>query len=416
MRWYQEGPVARAIAAARPWFTANATTLAMVLVAAYIYVLRQPTYITAAKMVAEDATVFFEGAFLSGPGSLFQAYNGQIFLFQRLVALGATILPISVQPAVYALAGMSVAVVSCCIALSSRWRLPVPLVARFVCVLALLGSPAVNDVYVSLLNTHWWLAIGLVLLGMLSDPLSRRMRLGEIAFTAVAALSGFAAVYAIPSLAVRAIRNRSRHSVVLLGVALAGSLIEVVCLMTSTRPLGTTPFQNPKMAVLGFVKRVLAGPTLGDTNLAVLWQYLLPNRWVWLLVIALVVALAVVWLRAPRLELAAILSTILIGWVLALGAVPDPGYLLAISGRYFLVSIAMLYVGLILSWPTGTMKRTMAGLACVLLATGILSDYHFAPLPDSTWASFAACMDSRATSCSTVIYPGWPMQLIPHGH
>ena len=48
-----------------------------------------------------------------------------------------------------------------------RWRFPVPLVARFICVIALLSSPQVDDVFAALSNAHWWLAIGLISLGML---------------------------------------------------------------------------------------------------------------------------------------------------------------------------------------------------------------------------------------------------------
>src|SRR5450759_3953908 len=180
-----EGRLVRVLAAARLRYASAALTLAMLPVAVYVYVLRQPAVITAPTFWAEDGTIFFKGALEHGLGAIFEPYSGQVFFFQRVVALLAAPLPVSIQPAIYAAVAVAAAVLSCSIALSSRWRFSVPLTARFLCVLALLCSPAVEEVFGTLTNAHWWLAIGLVLVGMLSDPLSRRGKSGELAFTAL---------------------------------------------------------------------------------------------------------------------------------------------------------------------------------------------------------------------------------------
>lgn len=412
-----ESRLVRAFTAARQRYPSAALTLAMLLGAAYVYVMRQPSILTRPVFYGEDGTVFFKGALEHGAGSIFQPYNGLVYVFQRLVAVLAEPLPVSMQPAIYAAVAVAAAVLSCSIALSSRWRFPVPITARYVCVLALLCSPAVDEVFGTFSNAHWWLAVGLVLLGMLSDPLSRRLKLGELAFAALAALSGFAAVYAIPTLALRAFRNRSRHSLALLGVALAGALVQVGYLLNSARPAdGAGIFKHPATDLLVLVKRVFVGPVVGDTNLAALWPDRLPDTWVWLLPIALIAALTTVWISSPRIELVALLVVLFGGWVLALGGTPDPGNVMSFFGRYFIVPIGMLYVSLIVSWPESMLRRTMAGLACVLLATGILSDYHLNPLLPVDWAPFAACVEKGAApTCSTVIAPGWTLEVAPPG-
>lgn len=390
----------------------------MLLVAAYVYVWRQPSVSTAPTLWAEDGPIFLKGALEHGPGALFEPYQGQIFVFQRIIALLAAPLPVSIQPAIYAAVAVAAAVLSCSIVLSSRWRFSVPLSARFLCLLALLCSPAVNgEAFGTLTNAHWWLGIGLVLMGMLSDPLSRRLKLGELAFAALTALSGFAALYAVPSLAVRCFRNRSRHSLALLGVALAGILVQVGYLLNSGRHVnGAGMFEHPITEVIGLVRRVFAGSVLGDTNLAFLWPSRLPDTWVWLLPIALIVALTTIWIRAPRMEVTALLLALLGGWVLAMWAVTDPLTLLWLTGgRYFVVPMAILYVSLIVSWPAGTLRRGMAGLAFVLLATGILSDYHLNPLPHVDWTPFAACVEKHTTTCTTVIPPDWQLEINPPG-
>ncbi|HEY5529273.1 MAG TPA: hypothetical protein VIL51_07510, partial [Thermoleophilia bacterium] len=381
--------------------------------------LRQPTVLMAPTLWAEDGWLFLKGALEHGPGTLFEPYSGQIFVFPRIVALLAAPLPVSIQPAIYAAVAVAAAVLSCSIVLSSRWRFSVPLSARFLCLLALLCSPAVGEVFGTLTNAHWWLGIGLVFIGMLSDPLSRRLKLGELAFTALTALSGFAALYAVPSLAVRFFRNRSRHSLALLGVALAGILVQVGYLLNAGRHAnGAGMFEHPITEVIVLVRRVFAGSVLGDTNLALLWPKYLPDTWVWLLPIALIVALTAVWIRAPRLEVAALLLTLLGGWAIAMWALTDPLtvlWLFRIGGRYFMVPMAMLYLGLIVSWPTGMLRRGVAGLACVLLATGILTDYHLNPLPYVDWAPFAACVEKHTTTCTTVIPPDWQLEINPPG-
>jgi len=135
-----EGRLVRVLAAARLRLAGGGLRLAMLLSAAYIYVLRQPSVLMTPTFWAEDGTVFFKGALENGLGAIFQPYNGQLFLFQRLVAMLAALLPASITPAIYAVVAVAAAVLSCSIALSSRWRYEVPLVARFLCVLALLSS------------------------------------------------------------------------------------------------------------------------------------------------------------------------------------------------------------------------------------------------------------------------------------
>ena len=412
---------ARVLVAPRPrWLGRGALTLAMLLAATCVYVLRQPAVVTSPTFWAEDGTIFFKGAIERGLGALFDPYNGQVWLFQRIVALLAATLPVSIQPAVYVLVSVATAVLSCSIVLSSRWRFSVPLEARFLCLLALLCSPAVDEVFGALSNAHWFLAIGLVLMGMLADPLSRRLKLGEIGFTALTALSGFAALYALPSLAVRAFRNRSGHSRALLWVALAGVVVQYVYLLASGRRGNLAGMiADPALDMIVLVRRIFGGAVLGDSNLALLWPNRLPDWWVWLLPIALIVALTVVWIRAPRIEVVALLLALLGGWALALWtlwAFTDPlGMLWSFGGRYFVVPVAMVYVSLTVSWPSGRLRRTMIGLACVLLTTGILSDFHLEPIPAADWAPFAACVEKGTTTCTTIIPPGWTLEVTPSG-
>ena len=413
----------RAFAAAEQRYGRHALTLAMLAAATYIYVWRQPHILTSPTFWAEDGLIFFKGAFEHGLGAVLTPNNGQLWLFQRIVAGLAIPLPVSIQPALYAGVAVATAVLSCSIVLSSRWRWQVPLAARFVCLLALLCSPAVDqEALGTLTNSHWWLAIGLVLLGMLYDPLSRRLKIGEVVFTAVTALSGFAAIYAIPSLGVRAYRNRSRHSVAVLGVALSGVLVQLVYLHLSSVRNGDLrdTVMHPITTILVLVRRVFGCAALGGTNLFQMWPKRIPDWWLGLIVFALIVSLAAIWIVARRLEIGALLLAAVGGWLLAtweLWTWKAPGLALwGLGWRYFLVPVAILYVSLIVTWSPGAPRRALAGVACVLLAAGIMSGYHVAALPSSNWTAFTRCMEARVTTCSVVIPPAWTVTVDPRGH
>lgn len=413
------GPLAALRSSVRNLLCRAAPTLGMLIAAAYVYIWREPTVVLAPTLWADDGTAFLKAAFEQGPSAILQPYGGQICLFQRLVAQVAVLLPISLQPAIYASVAVAAAVLSCSIVLSKRWRFQVPLGARFVCLLALLCSPAVDEAFGNVSNSHWWLAIGLVLLGMLSDPHGRRLRAAELTFTVVTALSGFAAIYAIPTLSVRAIRNRSRHSLAILGIAGAGVLVQVVCVLNSTRIAhGAGLFADPTRDFLVLLRRIFVDSVVGDANLNMVWPRLMPDTWVWLIPIGLIAALIAVWAWAPKAEVGALGLALVAGWLLAIWAVADqPTVLwqLTIVGRYFVVPMAMLYIWLVVSWPNGMLRRGIAGLACVLLATGILSDYHLNSLAPVDWTDFSACVDRRAATCTTELPPGVQLQINPPG-
>jgi hypothetical protein len=400
--------------------------VALTIVAAAVFVARRPGMFVSPFSIppyAEDGAVYFKDAIEQGGRAIFEPYNGQIFILQRLVAFAAALFPARVQPSLYEAVAVAGAVLCCSIALSTRWRSSIPLGARFVCMLALLCSPAVDETYGALAGLHSWLSVGLVLMGLLYDPISRRLKAGELTFAAATALSGFAAVYAIPVLLARAVRNGSRHSLLLLGVAVGGIVVQLGVLSTSARHGDTASLASqPVTDVLVLAKRVFGTAALGDANLVTLWPARQPEWWVWILLAALLAALAVIWARAPRLEAGALLATLLGSWILALWGFTLPGVDLSMAfwpmgaSRYFLVPVAAIYVSLILLWPSTRLQRAALGLACLVLAFGIFSDYRLYAVHSADWPSFAACVQQAETTCSTVIPPGWTLEVDPTGH
>ncbi len=394
----------------------------MLLVGACLHILRNPASIFDPTIWAEDGTIFFKNAIEGGWGATFTSYQGQLFVAPRVAAALLAPLSASVQPALYAGVSIALAVGSCGIVLSSRWRDPVPRGARFLCLLALLCAPGVGETFGTLANAHWWLGVGLVLLGMLRDPGGRWGKIAELGYVAVASMSGFAALFGLPSIGVRALRVRSRQSVSLVAVALLGIAIEVVALLGSDRRGDLAKLvSDPATAVLVLAKRVVATSAIGDTGVGALWPSRFPESLAAVLAIALTAALALIWIRGRSLEIGALLLVLVGGWVLALWAMTSPGAGLEMllwptaASRFFLIPRAVLYVSLVVSWPLDRVRKALLGIACVLLLGGILLDYQVARLPALDWGLFAHCVDSARGPCSITIPPGWLLEVSGRG-
>jgi hypothetical protein len=126
----------------------GSSSLVLSMVATAAYVLRERGMLSSPFTIppyAEDGAVFLKDAIERGGSAILAPYNGQLFIPQRLVAFFVAFFPIRFAVPLYMAAAIAIAVLSCSIALSSRWRGGIPAASRFVCVLALLCSPAVDE-------------------------------------------------------------------------------------------------------------------------------------------------------------------------------------------------------------------------------------------------------------------------------
>lgn len=396
--------------------------LAMLGAVALLYVLRDPNAYTEAGFWAEDGTLFFKDAVERGWPSLLEPYAGQLIVAPRLIASVLAPLPVSTQPTLYAMATAAVAVLSCSLLLSSRWGAPVPLGIRLACLAALLCMPGPAEAYATLANVHWWTGVGLVLLGFLRDPSSRHGKAGESVFVALASASGFVALYGIPLLAVRAIRMRSRHSCLLLTIAIVGVALQIAFLRASPRVGGVggiTTEAGTAAAILA--RRVFGAIAIGDSHLPSHWPGELPDFLTGAVVMALIGSVAYLAVTARRLELGALLAILIGGWLLALWGMTTQRMDLGIlfwplaAARYFVVPKAAVYLSIVASWRPGQDWRAVAAVAAVISLIGIVADYRLEPRPPLEWAAFAECVDQTQRTCSTVIGPNWELVMQGRG-
>jgi hypothetical protein len=394
--------------------------LVMLTAAAYIYVFRRVEVVTSPYLWAEDAAVFLKEAMGAGLGSLDAGYAGQYFFVQRITALVSSPLPISWQAPVYVLVGITTAVLSCGWLLSPRWRFQVSIERRFLVLLALVCLPTVDETHANLTNVHWWLALGLVLIGLLHDPRSLSGRVRELTFVAVASATGFAALYGLPLLAVRAWYKRSRHSVALFGTALLGLGVQAGYLLSSQRQ-GSLQIllADPTTLVVVATKRVFGAMILGDQYLNVVWPAEMPAWWVFPMLAVLAASLFVLLAQLPRLVALGLVCVCIVGVALGLWATTmaplTPAVLVApgAASRYFLVPVGVLFIVLAVVERSSALVEFSAGVMAVLCLVSIASEYRIPPDTIFDQTPFYACVQAGSPECQTTVPPGWVITVTP---
>jgi hypothetical protein len=195
----------------------------------------------------------------------------------------------------------------------------------------------------------------------------------------------------------------------------------MVFLLLSSRHGDISQLLHPLSALLILAKHVPATVALADTNLASLWFLKWPDPVILPVVVAMTAAIGVVWARGPRLEVAALVATLLGGWFLAMWSMTTPGLTLDMlfwpnaASRYFLAPIAILYLSLLLAPAAGRIGRAAVGLSCALMAVGILSGYALPATVPVDWGPFAQCIEQKAGPCTVDIPPGWSLEVNPGG-
>jgi hypothetical protein len=260
---------------------------------------------------AEDGTHFLPDALAHGLGSLFIPFQGYVHVIPRIVALFLSPFPLATQPRLYTLAAIFISLLAFAPVLSKRidWLIPSP-VARAGAFVLLCALPALSEVYGNLANLIFVCGVGSVLIGLSADPVGRLGRALEIAIVLILGLSGPLLVLLSPLFVLRLLRERSRHSLYVLGAAALGCAIQLYILLTSHR---TTPNIG---TVYDFGRTVLerwiGGWLAGDSN----W----PHDWasqpvrqalVTSAVLLVVVVLALVELRPAIVPLASVLMILL---------------------------------------------------------------------------------------------------------
>jgi hypothetical protein len=270
-----------------------------------------------------------------------------------------------------------------------------------------------------LANLQWWLALSLMLLLAAPVPRSAVGRAAELAYCALAGLTGFAGFFVIP-LAARAVRREpSAYAWARLGVLVATGVIQLGSVLAGPdRRSGGLAYlaQVPTLPAEVLVKRIGAVSLVGERNVGMFWQ---GWHWSWLAVPAILVLVLAAWV-AVRDGDGPSRWWLVTGVAYAMAAVyvsssdfsPDRmSYLLwpLGAGRYFSVGVAavLLVLARAAILRRGTSALVMAALVASLVAFS--GDAQLPAWPAQPLEPFAACMAAQASGrCTLVVAPGGP--------
>ena len=155
--------------------------------------------------------MFFLDAYEMGPSALVTPYNGYFHLVPRLTARLALAFDPRWMPAIYQAVAFGIWLAVILALFSPRIRLP----AKPALALAFVLVPHTGEVFISLTNLQWPLAVGLVLLILADDPATPGQWGADLVALLICGLTGPFSIFLWPLFLVRAFLRRTRASVLL---------------------------------------------------------------------------------------------------------------------------------------------------------------------------------------------------------
>lgn len=380
-----------------------------------ILFVRKPDAFLNPQFWAEDGSTFFTQQVLLGVRAHFQPYAGYFNEVPRLVASLATLLPHLYAPAVYNGAALLVLAGLVWKLYSPRLALPCPLAFALAVVLV---PHFGGEVFVSLANVQWVLALLLLAVVLQRSPETRGQALGDSALVLLTGLTGPFIFFALPLLGWKFWRHRSRLDLPVLATAVATAAVQIWALTHSS--IEAPP---PMPSAPDAWSRLLGQRLVGSPFLGIGIAYRLPPA---LLIAAGLLALAgMVWalrrfpdaLEQAGLSLlfaALILAGMFMKFASALGLLLPP----ANGARYFFIPYVvvawclLLVVFLSRGLDRGVPRALASAALLAMLAASLISGFQTPALEDLHWEDHAGRIGGPEAEVWIPINPqGWMVHI-----
>lgn len=400
------------------------TFILVILLSLTLVVSRRPDALTMPQLWAEDGLVFFGQAYNLGPiEALFMPSAGSLQTLPRLVAGGATILPLEYAPMVMNLVAIAIQVLPVILLWTPRfYNLVSDVRARVLISFLYLAIPNSYEVNANITNVGWHLTLVAMLVLVWAAPDKRLWRLFDRLILGMAGLSGPFAFFLAPIAFMAWWRDRSRIRLERFTILLSAAVIQGVVMITSPRSGPVELGAGIRAFVRLLSGQVFLTPLLGTATA----QEALPIHYVaWIVfVIGCVIVGYCLWKGPWALKMFILFGGIMLSSVmvrpLVVGTTPAWEVLSAgVVGRYFLASMVIWLVCLVwVAWrgwlPLRGLALSMLLIACVV---GIPSDWHYPAYEDMGFQSQAKRFEQlpSGTVEEFAINPrGWYMDLVKH--
>lgn len=335
-----------------------------------------------------------------------QPMAGYLHLLLRGIAFSGMYLDPALQPGWYLAAALFFTAVVGNTCLSKRN----PMACRYFLPVAIALIPHTGEVPLNLTNLQWITALGLLVTALKDDPSTGVQWISDVFFVVVVGLTGPFILFVVPLLLYRAYARRTYRSYVLLGLAVAVSLVQL-WYVYSTLPRSDGPPVIDAFKVFAVVSRRLFGSVvLGEASFE-MKEYASAALGVGML---LYLSVSIWTLQKDRAVYALLLFYMLaVVFVSGFTKRFDTWYILDVvnGDRYFFVPKVVLVWIMIGIIARG--ERPWSYLSgMVMICTGLvlnLGAYRFAPYQDFKW--YEQCPRIRKFEEVTVdINPGWRLQ------
>jgi hypothetical protein len=383
--------------------------LSMAFAIAILYI-RKPDSFRNPQLNAEDGTVFFAQEYNLGLRAHLQPSAGYLHEAPRLIASLSGLFPYRFAPALFN--GFALLAILLLVAKLHSPRLDLPFAWAFA--LATVLVPQLTaEVFLSLTNVQWVLALVLLLVAVQEPPQTLEQAVSDWLIVFLAGLTGPFAPLVLPIFVVRAWRARFWYGAVTAGIVATTAAIQAATFLRNPVFVPTSPaFQSSSWLAL------LGQRLVGTLFLGINAPYRVPP----LLLIAggvsvLVFILWTVRANRPRLLFAttflafggAVTGLSFLKFRAAADLLIPPGA----AARYFFVANVVLAWSLLLAVATGTrfQRVVISVLLALVLASSLTSQFRTPPAPDFHWREYAERIGKEQPLSIPINPPGWSFVL-----
>lgn len=399
----------RAVDALRAWWTRPRLTAGVLLALAALLALRKPHALHTPQLWAEDGSIFLLQADLHGAAALALPYMGYLHLLPRLIAgFSSQLLDPAWWPAFYNGVAFVLWVAVLARFFTARFQLPGKPWLAF----AFVAVAHSGEVFFNITNLQWLTGFVLIQQVLITSPVTRGQRAGDLAILAVVALTGPFSLAFLPLFAWRAWREKSQPALAALGVTGLGAAVQA-WLVLSTGP--RFDYQAEAFRLWPFLevlaRRVVVWPLLGRDAATALPPAVVTTLG------GTVLAATVAWALRPHerrtLRLQTLAACGLITLAGAYRARSDlwPADNLDFSDRYFYVPRVLL--AWLLIWEFDARPRAVAVLARAACLAGVvanLPDYTLRAPADYEWAKHVAPIRQGVPANIPILPENWTLE------
>ena len=165
-----------------------------------VMALRRPDIILNAQFWAEDGRVWFAEAYNHGVlASLLKPQNGYFQTISRLVLGFATFFPLEYVPIISNICALFFRAILIVFLFSSRFSW-VGIFAKISILIYFLLMPGLDEVHANITNTHWYLALYLLMIIVADDASTGFWKIHDMLFLILSSLSGPFVLFIVPCL------------------------------------------------------------------------------------------------------------------------------------------------------------------------------------------------------------------------